>query len=257
MGETADTAVSDEGFQGETDLAASQDIGTETADPSAASQYFTVKVGGEDVQVSLDEALNGYMRQSDYTQKTQALAEQRDSLTYAEEIRNALEQDPERAIQALQVAYLGAQEPQMMRPEPQVQDTEADWQDPDEAFRSRVEEFMQQQEMRTFEQKVELELQAMHQQFGQFDDLQVLQYAVERGIPSVTEAAKAFVVDRVLAQAQRQQAQQQAQQRKASAPPVAGGRGVAGGTVQPGGVTAPTSVRDALALAEQAHGMTL
>ena len=37
---------------------------------------YTVKVAGEEVQVTLDEALKGYSREQDYTRKTQALAEE-------------------------------------------------------------------------------------------------------------------------------------------------------------------------------------
>lgn len=40
-------------------------------------ELYTVKVGGQDVQVTMDELRSGYMRNADYTQKTQALAEQR------------------------------------------------------------------------------------------------------------------------------------------------------------------------------------
>ena len=38
---------------------------------------YTVKVDGEEIEVTQDELLRGYMRQKDYTQKTQQLAEQR------------------------------------------------------------------------------------------------------------------------------------------------------------------------------------
>lgn len=38
---------------------------------------YKVKVDGEEIEVTQDELLRGYMRQKDYTQKTQALAEQR------------------------------------------------------------------------------------------------------------------------------------------------------------------------------------
>ena len=40
-------------------------------------ETYTVKVGGEDVEVTMDELMNGYMRTADYTRKTQALAEER------------------------------------------------------------------------------------------------------------------------------------------------------------------------------------
>lgn len=39
--------------------------------------YYTVKVDGEELEVSLDELQSGYQRQKDYTKKTQALSEQR------------------------------------------------------------------------------------------------------------------------------------------------------------------------------------
>lgn len=42
-----------------------------------APQTFTVKVGGEEVAVTLDELQKGYSRHQDYTRKTQELAEQR------------------------------------------------------------------------------------------------------------------------------------------------------------------------------------
>ena len=38
---------------------------------------FTVKVNGEEIDVSLDELRNGYSRQADYTKKSQTLAEER------------------------------------------------------------------------------------------------------------------------------------------------------------------------------------
>jgi len=40
---------------------------------------FTVKINGENVEVSLDELQNGYSRQADYTKKSQTLAEERKS----------------------------------------------------------------------------------------------------------------------------------------------------------------------------------
>lgn len=46
-------------------------------DESAQAETFTVKVDGEQVSVSREELLNGYSRQSDYTKKSQALAEER------------------------------------------------------------------------------------------------------------------------------------------------------------------------------------
>jgi hypothetical protein len=41
---------------------------------------YRAKVGGEEVEVELDELINGYQRSKDYTQKSQALAEQRKAI---------------------------------------------------------------------------------------------------------------------------------------------------------------------------------
>jgi len=43
-------------------------------------EVYAVKVDGEELEVSLDELMQGYSRQSDYTRKTQELASQRDQM---------------------------------------------------------------------------------------------------------------------------------------------------------------------------------
>lgn len=45
--------------------------------PTETPEAYTVKVDGEEFEVSLDELRDGYQRQSDYTRKSQSLAEQR------------------------------------------------------------------------------------------------------------------------------------------------------------------------------------
>jgi hypothetical protein len=49
----------------------------DSSEPVDGDQLFTVKVDGETMEVTLDEALRGYMRQEAFTRKTQATAEQR------------------------------------------------------------------------------------------------------------------------------------------------------------------------------------
>jgi hypothetical protein len=56
-------------------------------------EYFAVKVDGEEIEVTLDELQGGYQRQKDYTQKTQALAEERKALeAKADEVEKLQEQ---------------------------------------------------------------------------------------------------------------------------------------------------------------------
>ena len=50
---------------------------------------YTVKVNGEDVEVTQEELLRGYMRQADYTRKTQALSDKR------QRIENYYRQQPQ------------------------------------------------------------------------------------------------------------------------------------------------------------------
>lgn len=57
-----------------------------------ADQPMTFDIGGE--QVGLDELRNGYLRQRDYTQKTQLLASQRQEYEAATRLAEALRADP-------------------------------------------------------------------------------------------------------------------------------------------------------------------
>jgi len=59
------------------DTDADLDDDEQESEELAAAETYTVKVAGEDVEVELDELLNGYSRQSDYTKKSQALAQER------------------------------------------------------------------------------------------------------------------------------------------------------------------------------------
>lgn len=68
-------------------------------------QMVTLKVQGQEIQVPLGEALNGYMRQADYTKKTQANAEALKMAEWASELRKAITEDPAGTIKYLQDAY--------------------------------------------------------------------------------------------------------------------------------------------------------
>lgn len=50
----------------------------EESDPD--EEWHTIKVGGEEIQVTLDEALKGYQRDKDYRQKTMQLAEDKKAI---------------------------------------------------------------------------------------------------------------------------------------------------------------------------------
>ena len=70
-----------------------EDESEEETEESEEPELYTVKVGGEEFEVTLDELAKGYSRQSDYTKKTQELSEYRkgfDDLTqkYNQELQS-------------------------------------------------------------------------------------------------------------------------------------------------------------------------
>lgn len=66
--ETEHEAEADDGDEGEQD------------DEESEEPRYTVKVNGEEIEVTLEELRRGYSRDADYRRKTQALAEQRKAL---------------------------------------------------------------------------------------------------------------------------------------------------------------------------------
>jgi len=83
----------------------------EEEEVEAAPDLYKVIIDGEEVEVSLDELQKGYSRQSDYTRKTQQLAQQRKEA-------EALQQDYAQRVQHLnQFAQNLQQQPDI--PEPQ------------------------------------------------------------------------------------------------------------------------------------------
>ena len=76
----------------------------EEADESEDKPRYRVKVAGEETEVTIDELINGYQREADYTKKTQSLAE----------ARKALEQEKAQVEQARTLRDQYAQKLQMI-----------------------------------------------------------------------------------------------------------------------------------------------
>ena len=81
--EEAEYEESDEDLDSDDDDAEDldDDYDEDESEPEQADT-FTVKINGENVDVSLDELQNGYSRQADYTKKSQALAEERKQFSH-------------------------------------------------------------------------------------------------------------------------------------------------------------------------------
>ena len=108
-GETKDVDTSDEAIE-ETEEVKEEESEVADDDESEESEeeevededesestVYTVKVNGQDVEVSEDELIKGYSRQQDYTQKTQQLAE------YKRQIDGAAQQMQQEVAQTQQV----------------------------------------------------------------------------------------------------------------------------------------------------------
>ena len=72
---------------------------------------FTVKINGENVEVSLDELQNGYSRQADYTKKSQTLAEERKQFSHDRDAVQLERQQYSQLLGALQQQLTAFDEP--------------------------------------------------------------------------------------------------------------------------------------------------
>jgi hypothetical protein len=70
-------------------------------DDTTAGKYVRVKVDGQDHEVPVSEALQGYQRQADYTRKTQEAAQLREQAREALQLQQAFQVDPGLTVQVL------------------------------------------------------------------------------------------------------------------------------------------------------------
>jgi hypothetical protein len=146
-----------------------------------SSEYVTVTVDGEDQQVTLDELRKGYQRQSDYTRKTQQVAEERKA---AEQERQNVQQERQQLYQRLQEVEhaLGqqGQEPdweRLWQEDPDEYNRQRwAWQDRKERLeqarqeRQRLQRQQQEEAQRQFQQRVQQEHQRLLNRLPHWQD---------------------------------------------------------------------------------------
>ena len=107
--ETEEVEYVEDEEEGEYEAEAEYDEEEEVEQP----EYYTVKVDGEELQVTQDELLNGYQRQQAYTKRSQELAEQRKAFeqeaAQVSQMRDSYAQQLEQLSQQLQ--QVNQQEP--------------------------------------------------------------------------------------------------------------------------------------------------
>ena len=174
-----------------------QDVSAEEAESQEEvieeSPKYRVKANGEELEVSLDELLNGYSRTADYQKKTQSLAEQRKAVE-AERIKiEEAAKTRETYAQRLQVIE------QLLQQQNQGEDLSAlKAEDPIAyavAMAEKVERDKQLQAVQIERQRVQQEQQT-HQQALLQKHIQQEQQKLVEAIPEFKDEVKAEVVRR-------------------------------------------------------------
>lgn len=217
-----------------------------------AGHHVRVKVDGEEVDVPLTEALQGYSRTADYTRKTQALAEQQRQAQFGLTLQQALENNPAATLRLLQEQYAVQQQ------EPEEDDSWLD--DPDETRWREYDQRVQALEAQRADQELRVALRVLHDRYGdEFDPQAVVARAQQLNRMDLENIHKELMFDKLW---QRQQAEREAQAKRqaedAARQQAASELTMHGGTSANGGV-APTgnapTLQDAFYEAKRSLGL--
>ena len=235
---------------------------TEEVDNSEASEEvieepiegaYTVKVDGEESQVTLEELQDGYQRQADYTRKTQELADERKRLQQAEAIVSSLESNPAETLQALGEAFGITAQPVA----PQSDNNENYWyeegpeQDATAKRLSELENRIAQQDRLSRRQQVEKQVEVLKDQYGEFDSSELFQHALRHKIGNLEAALTHMRFGEVSEKATKLEKEQERTGAKRDASVVESGGSTAAQAVKTQTKTPPQSIREAFALAKK------
>ena len=124
------------------------------------------KIEIDGVELTIDELKNGYLRQSDYTKKTQEVSNQRKESEEAIKFYEYLKQNPQ-AVQSLQEHKVDV--PAKLDP-----------------TQSKVIEL----EQKMYDMMIEREIETLENKYKDFDVREVLQMASEKGMTNLEDAYK-------------------------------------------------------------------
>lgn len=222
---------------------------------SFGDKYVKVTVDGEELEVPLKEAVSGYQRQSDYTRKTQQLADERRNVQFASAIQQALDNDPQATIELLKSHY-GVNE-------------QTDFFEEDDLFADPMEKQYRELDnrIRSFEEQqafneLERTISGLQQKYGDdFDANEVVSKALALGTTNIEGVYKEMAFDRLYSkeQAQREMQQRKTQQEQKIVQAKRSSGIVAGGSsaqVTSSDSTPITSLRDAFSAAKQQLGIS-
>ena len=218
----------------------------ETQEPG---ESHVVTVDGEEQQVSLSELQDGYLRQSDYTRKTQALASERERFQQSDAIAKALESDPAGTINALSSAFgVDSQT---------TQEEQEAWEemDPTEQRIVRIEAQLEKQAAATRRSTLEKEVAGLKDKYGDFNEQELFQHALKNHIPNLDAAYAHMKFNDVASTAEKLQADKDITETKRDANLVESKTGTQSGSVVSADAgKGATSIREAFHLAKQQLG---
>lgn len=229
--------------------------------------YAKVKVDGEEMDVPVKEALQGYQRQADYTRKTQELSQRADQVQFWETVDRAMQADPQATLAFLQNQY-GIGQAQVAA-NTAYSEPEDDWfTDPSEKriaqLENQLQNVQQHFEQQQASQLLDRVVGDLQQRYGEdFNPKDVISEAVRRNIsdPRALESIyKEMAFDRMMTRNQaeadvraRRASQDQARQAAAqdAASTVSAGSGSRAAVQTPTPATRPRTIQEAWALAKQ------
>lgn len=179
---------------------------------SIKDKPIKVTVNGETFEVPLAELRNGYMRQADYTRKTQQIAADADTLRWARDMQEAFRVDPAGSVRYLQeqLGLVDETDP-FEELDPEIRPLAAElWRTQQEMaeLRARTEQFDQER----VNASVRAELESMISKYPDFMPENVLPVALEHGL-RMEQAYKLWKADQLVAERETQeQARRKAEQ---------------------------------------------
>ena len=214
-------------------------------------ELYSIKIDGEEQQVSLDELQAGYQRQGDYTRKTQELADERRRLAQAESIVTALENDPEATIGALARTFDVGMGNRSVSSDDDFDMMDEDV-DPNSKRIAELEARLEQQDRFQRQQQIEKTVENLQGKYGDFDSTELLQHAVKNGIDNLEAALTHMRYSAVEQERSKLKSELDVYEKKREASTVE-----AGGSKQPSAVPdskeVPSSIREAFSQALKQH----
>ena len=206
--------------------------------PTGSGELYTVKVDGEEREVTLDELRKGYSREAHFTKEMQKVRSRERELREADALATALNRDPHGTLAQLAAAYginLGGHtsQPQPRRSAPSSDfdlfgdepDQPSQQHDPNAERIAMIEAELARRQAEQNADRAERQMSGLHERYGDFDDQDVYAYAVKWGIPDLERAYRAWASEEAEAAQVAARADQDRQVRdsKRQASVVAGG----------------------------------